>query len=82
MEENKPFYPQPDFLTSFVLNNTVVVKISSDYDRDAMIEVMDIDDDHKQKRLFFLEPDEIDLFIATLTMFKNRILNGRKPVRE
>jgi hypothetical protein len=67
-----------DFLTRFVFNDSAIVEFSSDYKTTLMVEVMDTDDPEDGGRQFHLEPDEIDLFISTLTLYKNRLLSPQK----
>lgn len=67
-----------DFSTKFLFNQNTVVEISSDYVDSVMVEVSLVTDntdlDH---RTFQLEADEVDLFIATLQLYKKRILEGK-----
>ncbi|QFF98801.1 hypothetical protein PB01_08120 [Psychrobacillus glaciei] len=69
---------QPDLVTKLIFNTTVLVEFSSDYVDTVMVKVYDHDDEEQQERVFQLEIDEIDLFIATLNLYKNRIAGGRK----
>lgn len=68
----------PDFVTKFIFNDTVIVEISSDYDETTMIKISDVGDHPDDCKAMHLEPDEIDLFISALTLYKNRILGGWK----
>lgn len=74
---------KPDLLTRFefgkkaYVEDTTIVEISAD-NKDAMILVKESTDDENQGRTFFLEPDEIDLFISVLTLYKNKILNPKR----
>lgn len=73
----------PDLLTKLIFNNSVIVEVSSNYVDSVMITVSDHRDDTDLKhRTFQLETDEIDLFISTLNLYKNRIINGqnKKPL--
>jgi hypothetical protein len=67
---------QKEFLTRFIFNETVIVEISTDYVDSVMVEVMDITDPEDGGRSFHLEPDEVDLMIAALNLYKNRIEKG------
>lgn len=68
----------PDLVTTLIFNDSVIVKFSSDYKDSVMVNVrLKTDPEHKE-RSFHLEPDEIDLFISTLNLYKNRIAGGRK----
>lgn len=68
----------PDLSTKLTFNQNTVVEVSSDYVDSVMVTVSDVTDNTDLKnRTFQLEPDEIDLFVATLNLYKNRILNGR-----
>lgn len=68
----------PDLSTKLTFYNNTVVEISSDYVSTVIVEVSTASDDTDLKhRTFQMEPDEIDLFIATLNLYKNRILGGR-----
>ncbi|WP_391119400.1 hypothetical protein [Psychrobacillus sp. L3] len=69
---------QPDLVTKLIFNTTVFVEFSSDYVDTVMVKVYDHDDEEYQERTFQLEIDEIDLFISTLNLYKNRIAGGRK----
>jgi len=73
---------RPDLLTQLIFNGSVVVKVSSDYDDSVMVNVSNIGDSEHDSKSFQLEPDEIDLFIATLNLYKNRILNGERGTNE
>jgi hypothetical protein len=72
---------EADLFTRFIFNNHVIVDISSDYVDSVMVEVSGITDPENSSRSFQLEPDEIDLFIQTLTLFKNRIKQGDRKVK-
>ncbi|MGE7667397.1 hypothetical protein ACQKMN_16985 [Ureibacillus composti] len=73
----------PDLLTKLIFNNNVVIEVSSDYESHVMFNVYNTDDEHESAhRGFLVEPDEIDLLISTLNLYKHRILNGRKDVYE
>ena len=66
----------PDVVTKLILNNSVIVEVSSDYEDSVMITISDQEDDTDLKhRTCQLKPDEIDLFISILTLYKNRIKN-------
>lgn len=68
--------------TKLTFNQDTVVEVSSDYVDSVMISVSIVTDDTDLKhRILMLEPDEIDLFIATLNLYKNRILGGRNNDR-
>jgi hypothetical protein len=69
---------KPDLVTQFVFNDTVVVEVSSSYTHSVMVEVMNTNDPEDGGRVFHLEPDEVDLFISTLTLYKNRLINRKK----
>lgn len=69
---------QPDLVTKLIFNNSVIVEFSSDYVDSVMVTVSNYDDEERQKRIFMLEADEIDLFVSTLILYKNRIQGGRK----
>lgn len=69
---------QPDLVTKLIFNTSVTVEFTSDYVDSVMITVSDRDDTERQMRTFHLEPDEIDLFVSTLNVYKNRVLGGRK----
>lgn len=70
---------QPDIVTKLTFNQSTIVEVSSDYVDSVMISVsIDSDTSDLDHRSFTLEPDEIDLFIATLNLYKNRIIGGRK----
>lgn len=75
---------EPDLKTKLIFNATVIVDISADYKDSVFIEVYDKEDEDNDLKFksFFLEPDEVDLFISILTLYKNRILNGRKDRHE
>lgn len=65
----------PNLSTKFIFNQSTVVEVSSDYVDSVMVEVSDVTDDTDLKhRSFQMTPDAIDLFIATLQLYKNRIL--------
>lgn len=64
----------PDLLTKLIFNDTVIVECSSDYENSIMIEISKKGDQEQDKRTFHLEPDEVDLFIAALNLYKNRII--------
>jgi hypothetical protein len=66
---------RPDLLTRLVFDDTIIVEISSNYTHSVMVEVRRTDDPEDAGRQFHLAPDEVDLFINTLTLYKNRILN-------
>ncbi|WP_419961807.1 hypothetical protein [Psychrobacillus sp. BM2] len=69
----------PDLATKLIFNQTTIVEVSSDYVDTVMISVsIHSDDTDLKHRTFQLEPDEIDLFVATLNLYKNRIIGGRK----
>jgi hypothetical protein len=69
---------KPDLVTQFVFNDTVVVEVSSNYIHSVMVEVRRIDDSEDEGGQFHLNPDEVDLFISTLTLYKNRLINRKK----
>lgn len=66
----------PDILTKIIFNGFVNVEVS-EFEGSLFIEVFHVDDEDRDRRTFHLEPDEVDLFIATLNLYKNRILKGR-----
>ena len=72
----------PDLVTKLIFNNNVIVEVSSDYEESLMITVSNVDDSEHSQRTFLLNPDEIDLFVSTLNLYKNRIINGqnKKPL--
>jgi hypothetical protein len=69
---------KPDLVTRFIFNDSVIVELTSDYAGYVMVEVMNHNDPEDGGRTFQLSPDEIDLFISTLTLYKNRILNPKE----
>jgi len=73
----------PDLVTKLIFNNNVSVEVSSDYEESLMITVSNVDDSEHSQRTFLLNPDEIELFVSTLNLYKNRIINGqnKKPLR-
>ena len=75
---------EPDLKTKLIFNGSVIVDVSADYKDSVFIEVYDKEDEDNDLKFksFFLEPDEVDLFISILTLYKNRILNGRKDRHE
>ena len=69
----------PDLLTKLIFNNSVVVEVSSDYESHVMVDVYNTSDTKEiERRGFLVEPDEIDLLIGVLNLYKNRVLAGRK----
>jgi hypothetical protein len=68
---------KPDLLTRFVFNDTVIVEVSQGTDT-VMVEVLNVNDPGDGGRTFHLLSDEIDLFINTLSLYKNRIMNPKK----
>lgn len=72
----------PDIVTKLILNKSVIVEVSSDYEDSVMITVSNVDDSEHSQRTFLLNPDEIELFVSTLNLYKNRIKNGqnKKPL--
>lgn len=69
---------EPDILTRLVFNDIVVVQISSDYvEDDLWLEIFNKNDQERERRSVHLEPDEVDLLISALNLYKNRILKGR-----
>ena len=69
----------PDLLTKLIFNNSVVVEVSSDYESHVMVDVYNTSDTKEiERRGFLVEPDEIDLLINVLNLYKGRILAGRK----
>ena len=77
-------FNQPDLRTKLIYNGTTTVDITADYKDSVWVQVYDVDDadDDARYRSFMLEPDEVDLFISVLTLYKNRILSGRKEKGE
>jgi hypothetical protein len=69
---------KPDLLTRLVFNDSVAVEISSDYKNSVMVEVVRTNDPEDEGRQFHLEPDEIDLFVAALNLYKKRLEERRK----
>jgi len=67
---------KPDILTRFEFNNTVIVEIQSDYTDSVMVEVFNNGDSEHERRSFQVTPDELDVFIAALNLYKNRIRGG------
>ncbi|MED1205870.1 hypothetical protein [Heyndrickxia acidicola] len=57
-------------------SNDTVLEISTD-EGEAMICIFNTDDPEPQARCFHLDPNEIDLFIATLTFCKKKIEKER-----
>ena len=69
----------PDLLTKLIFNNSVVIEVSSDYESHVMVDVYNTSDTKEiERRGFLVEPDEIDLLISVLNLYKNRVLAGRK----
>lgn len=68
---------KPDLLTRFEFNGTVIVQLSSDYVNSLMVEVFNTNDPEDGGRPFHLHPDEIDLFISALNLYKDRIMNPK-----
>lgn len=69
----------PDLLTKLIFNNSVVIEVSSDYESHVMVDVYNTSDTKEiERRGFLVEPDEIDLLINVLNLYKGRILAGRK----
>ena len=69
----------PDLLTKLIFNNSVVIEVSSDYESHVMVDVYNTSDTKEiERRGFLVEPDEIDLLISVLNLYKSRILAGRK----
>jgi hypothetical protein len=62
-----------DLVTRFKFNDSVTVEVSSDYEDSLMVEVKNVEDPEDGGRTFHLSPDEVDLFVASLNLYKNRI---------
>lgn len=69
---------KPDLSTKLTFNQTTVVEVSSDYEDSVMVEVSLVTDDSEhQHRTFQLDVDEIELFVATLNLYKNHIVKNK-----
>jgi len=69
---------QPDLVTKLTFNDSVVVEVSSDYTNAVMVTASLVTDDTDlDHRTFQMEPDEVDLFVLALNLYKNRLLGGR-----
>jgi len=51
------------------------VEVSSDYEDSVMVKMKEIDDQENQERTVHLQPDEIELLISSLNLYKGRIGN-------
>lgn len=57
--------------------------VEMDYsDTDVCIYVRESNEREDDARTFFLDPQEIDLFIAALTLYKHRILNPKRALEK
>lgn len=59
------------------LNGSTIVVITGD-DKEAWIRIREDGDTDNTERSIMLDPEEIDLFISALTLFKSRILNPKR----
>lgn len=69
----------PDLETKLIMGGSFVIEISSDYVDSVMIQVYDIDEPELDRKCFMLEPDEVDVFISILNLYKNRI--GKRSLK-
>jgi hypothetical protein len=58
-----------------------IVKITGDNEA-AWIIIQQEDDTEKEERSIMLDPQEIDVFISALILFKHRILNPKRRKEE
>lgn len=71
-----------DLHTLFTFGKTIgntIVEISNT-DTDVVIHIRENDEHEDEGGYLFLDPQEIDLFIATLNLYKHKILNPRMDV--
>lgn len=58
-------------------DNIGIVSITGD-NEEAWIRIQQDGDSHKEERSIMLDPQEIDVFVAALQLFKHRILNPKR----
>jgi len=76
-------FSHPDLETKFIFRGETFISISSDYVDTVTISLYNSEDKNDlDYRTAQIEPDEIDLLISTLNLYKNRILKGRKEFDE
>lgn len=66
---------KPGMITSFSINDVSILELQSGPES-ILIEIKNSGE--KEGRSICLEPEEIDVFITALTMYKNKILNYKK----
>lgn len=59
------------------LNESSFLIVTGD-NEEAWIRIREEDDSDKEERSIMLDPQEIDVFISALTLFKSRILNPKR----
>lgn len=80
----KTMKPETEITMEFanLLGDVVsIVKITGDNEA-AWIIIQQEDDTEKEERSIMLDPQEIDVFISALILFKHRILNPKRRKEE